>query len=84
MQARKLQKQQQMFEERAKTLGFTPEEVGGGFKLSYGTGKEKDSGLLGVSSAQANSKVKVSNGKETLMIDRSDLEDAKKDGYKEF
>ena len=53
IQARKLAKQQQMFEDRAKTLGFTPEEAGGGFKLSYGTKKPKDSGLPGVQKAVA-------------------------------
>lgn len=51
---------------------------------AYGSGlmTPEGSGLM-QSAPAAGGKVKVSNGKETLMIDRADLADAMKDGYQE-
>jgi len=51
-----------------------------------GTNRTQSSGsglLPGSANASGSGKVRVSNGKETLMIDQSDLQDAMNDGYKQ-
>jgi len=82
IQSRKLEKQKQMFEDRAKTLGFTPNEAGGGFKLTYSAPKGAGPAIPGTQDAKADGKIRVSNGSETLLIDVADLKNAETDGYK--
>jgi len=81
IQADKLKKQKALFEDRLKTLGFSADEIGKNFTLSYGPQKGAGKSIPGVQDVKANGKIKVSNGSQTFEIDPSDLEDAKKDGF---
>lgn len=88
MQRHKLLTQREEMLSRLKTLGFTPEQIGYQTRnFNYGkTGEIKSSEghspRTGEQKKTSPSKVRVSDGKQTLEIDESELADAEKDGFK--
>jgi len=55
IQADKLKKQKALFEDRLKTLGFSPDEIGKNFSLAYGPEKGPGKSIPGVQDAKASS-----------------------------
>jgi hypothetical protein len=69
---------------RMKNLGFTPEEMAAersGVKVPDSIGSKKDMSGTATAAAPPKGKVWVSNGKETLEVNASDVAAAKADGY---